>query len=199
MVEVGDEVDDSGGVTFSCVQGFAEASSNVGHAAAKVDGSGAIALVAGVDAVAIALKNPFPVFRTFAEGLFEVLATPSFLPAVADAALRARVIEDPDVSGAGFTGAGGEFFDGAFVNLKIGLGEAFEVNGFGNGPKEFQAAEGPVIQSVTRDVQAETLEDGLLPIERKMISVLGDHELRGKTEGGQTSEKRAGGCAGDEG
>jgi len=56
-----------------------------------------------------------------------------------------------------------------------------------------------VIQGVTRGVQAETLEDVLLPIEWKMISVLGDNELRGKTEGGHASGKRAGGRGGHEG
>ena len=171
----------------------------MGHAAAKVDDSSVITLVAGVDAVAVALKNPFPAFGAFAKGLFEVFATTSLLPAVADAAIRARVIEDPDVSGAGFSGTGGEFFDGTFVNLKVGLGEAFEVDRFGDGSKQFQAAKGPVIQGVTRGVQAETLEDVLLPVEWKMISVLGDDELRGKSEGGHASGKRAGGRGGHKG
>ena len=44
-----------------------------------------------------------------AEGLFEVSAAAAFLPTVAHAASGARVIEHPDVSGARFSGAGGEF------------------------------------------------------------------------------------------
>jgi len=81
----------------------------VGHAAAEVDEFGMILLVAGVDAVAVSLKDPFPIQGAFAEGLFEVSAAAAFLPTVAHAASGARVIEHPDVSGARFSGAGGEF------------------------------------------------------------------------------------------
>jgi len=61
------------------------------------------------------LKDPFPIQGAFAEGLFEVFAAAAFLPTVADAASPARVIEHPDVSGAGFSGARGEFFDGRLI------------------------------------------------------------------------------------
>ena len=87
----------------------------MGHATAEVDALAMIFLVAGVDAVAVALKDPFPIQGAFAEGLFEVFAAAAFLPSVADAASPARVIEHPDVSGTGFSGARGEFFDGSLI------------------------------------------------------------------------------------
>ena len=78
-------------------------------------------MVARVNAVAIYLNDSSPFAVVFSEGLFEVFSTSSVLPTVADAALWARVIERPDVAGAGFPGAGGEFFDGAFVDLQVAL------------------------------------------------------------------------------
>ena len=139
LVEVGDEFDDSGGVALSGVEGFGEASSDVCHAASEVDDFGVITLVAGVDSVAVALKDARPVLRVFAEGLFEVFATAAFLPTVADAAILARVIKYPNVSSAGFSGAGGEFFDGRFVDLKVTFSKAFLVDRFGDGSQEFEA------------------------------------------------------------
>lgn len=144
---------------------------DVRHATPKVDDAGVITLVAGVDAVAVALKNSSPVFWVFAEGLFEVFATPPLLPTVADVAMRARVIEDPGIPGAGFPGAGGEFFDGRFVNLEVALGEAFLMDRFGDGPQKFEAAQGPVIEGVARGVEAEALKDVLLPVKRKVVAV----------------------------
>ena len=119
MIEVRDEPDDACGVPIFGVESFGEAAPDVGHAAAEFYELTMIPLVAGVDAVAVALKDSFPIFGVFPQGLIEVLSTPSILPTVADAATRARIIEHPDVAGAGFSGAGGEFFDWCFVELEV--------------------------------------------------------------------------------
>ena len=170
-VEVGDELDDSGGSRFSGVECFGKASSDVGHAAAQFDVFGVIALVAGVDAVAVALKNSFPVFGMFTEGLVEVFSAAAILPTVADASTGARIIEHPDVAGAGFSGAGGELFHWRFVELEVAARKTFEVDRFGDGAEEFEALEGPVIQGVARGVESETLEDALLTVDWEVIGV----------------------------
>ena len=130
-----------------------------------------VALVAGVDAVAVALKNPFPIFGMFPEGLIEVFSAAAILPTVADAATRARIIKHPNVAGAGFPGAGGEFFDRCFVQLKVTVRKTFEVDCFGDGTEEFEALERPMVQGVARGVEAKALEDALLTVDREMIGV----------------------------
>jgi hypothetical protein len=141
-------------------------------------------LVAGVDAVAVALKNSFPVFGMLPEGLIEVFSAAAILPTVADASTGARIIEHPDVAGAGFSGAGGELFDRCFIQLKVAARKAFEVDCFCDGAEEFEALEGPVIQGVAWGVESEALEDALLTIDREVIGVFGDDEFGGKAEGG---------------
>jgi hypothetical protein len=98
----------------------------------------------------------------------------------------------------GFTGAGGEFFDGAFVNLQVVLAKAFLVDGFGDGSEEFQALKRPMVEGVAGGVEAESLEDGLLPVDGKVVGKFRDDELGGEAEGGHASGERAGGCRGDE-
>jgi hypothetical protein len=169
MIEVAHEVDDAGGVSFASVEGFAEASPNVGQASAKLEILGVVFLIGWVDSVAVGLEKALPFSTMITEGAFEIGSTPSVLPTVADAASWARVVEHPDVSGVGFSGAGGEFFDGCFVSLKVVLAEALLVDGFGDGAEELEALEGPVIQGVARGVEAEALEDVLLPVDREMI------------------------------
>ncbi len=138
-VEVGHEVDDAGGVSFSGVEGFGEAASNVGEAPAECDVFGVKFLIGGVDAEAVGLQGAAPVAVVVAKGCFEVGTAPAVLPTVADAALPGRVIKRPNVSGVGFASTGGEFFDGAFVNLKVVLVEAFPVDCFGDRTEEFEA------------------------------------------------------------
>jgi len=73
------------------------------------------------------------------------------------------------------------------------------VDRFGDGPEEFEALQGPVVQGVARGVEAEALEDGLLPVERKVVGVFRDDEFGGEAKGGDASGERTGGCGGDEG
>jgi hypothetical protein len=199
LIQVRDESYDAGGVSFSGVEGFGEAATDVGHAAAEVDEVAVVFLIAGVDAVAVGLPGAGPFSKVVAKGAFEVLTATALLPAVADAAFRAGVIEDPDVAGAGFSGAGGEFFDGGFVKLEVAFSEALIVDGLGDGPEEFEAFEVPVVQGVARGVEAEALENGLLPVDGKVVGVLRDDEFGGEAEGGDAAGERGGGCGGDEG
>ena len=85
------------------------------------------------------------------------------------------------------------------VELEVTFGEAFEVDGFGDGPEQFEALQGPVVQGVARGVEAEALEDGLLPVERKVVGVFRDDEFGGEAEGGDAAGERTGGCGCDEG
>ena len=112
VVEVLEEVNDSGRVAFVVFKGVGEGATDVAAAVAEADLVGVVFLVAGVDGVAIDLEDALPTAKVFAEGLFEVTTAASILPTVADAAAGTRVIEGPDVSGAGFSRSGGEFFDG---------------------------------------------------------------------------------------
>ena len=134
----------------------------------------------------------------FSESLVEVIATSTVLPTVADAAVRARIIEHPDVAGAGFSSTGGEFFDRGFVELKIALGKALLMDRFGDGPEQLKALERPMVQGIARGVEAEALEDCLLPVDGKVVGVFGDDEFGGEAEGGHSSGERAGGCRSDE-
>lgn len=199
LVGVGDELNDAGGAALSGVEGSGEAAPDVGHAAAELDVPGVVFLIAGIDAVAIALNDAGPVQDSFAEGLFEVFTAAAFLPTVADAASGTWVVEDPDVAGAGFSGAGSEFFDGSFVGLKVVFFQALPVDGFGDGLQEFEAAEGPVVQGVAGGVEAKALEDVLLAVEREVIGVFRDDEMGGEAEGGDAAAEWTGGCGGDEG
>ncbi len=172
LVEIGDESDDTGGVSFSGVEGFAEAAPNVGEAPAECDVCGVKFLIGGVDAEAVGLKGAAPVAVVVPKGCFEVGTAPAVLPKVAYAALQGWIIKRPNVSGVGFTSTGGEFFDGTFVNLKVVLAEAFLVDRFGDRTEEFEALERPVIQGIAGCVKAESLEDGLLPVDGKVVGKL---------------------------
>ena len=166
LVEVLEEVDNAGGMSFSGIKGFDKVTPYVGKAAAEVDAFDMIFRVSGVDSVAIDLEVAGPGAEVVSEGLFKVIATAAILPLVAHAASGTRVIKRPNVAGVGFAGSGSEFFDGAFVNLEIGLIEAILVDRFGNRPQEFEALQRPVVQGVARNVQSETLQDALLSIKR---------------------------------
>ena len=63
----------------------------------------------------------------------------------------------------------------------------------------FEALQGSVIQGVARGVEAEALEDGLLPAERKVVGVFRDDGFGGEAEGGDAASERTGGCGGDQG
>lgn len=145
LVEVLEEVDDAGGVSFSGIEGFDKVAPDVGEAASEVDEFGMIFLVAGVDGVAIDLENAGPGAEVLSEGLLKVLATTTILPPVADAAAGAWVVEDPNVSAAGLSSTGSEFFDGAFVDLEVALVEAIPVDRFGNRSQELEALQRPVV------------------------------------------------------
>ena len=72
------------------------------------------------------------------------------------------------------------------------------MDGFGDGPEEFEALERPVIQGIAGCVKAKALQDGLLSVNGAVIGKFGDDELRGEAEGGHASGEWTGGCGRDQ-
>lgn len=73
------------------------------------------------------------------------------------------------------------------------------MDGVGYGAEKLEAAEGPIAEEVAGDVDAATLKDLLLTIEREVIAIFSYYEFSCETKGGKSAYERACGGEGDDG
>ena len=192
LVKLGDEFDNRRCAGFTGFEGFDEFPADMSHAA----GTGhriLVFAVAAVNAVAVALQDTFPV-RTY--GFDEGVLATAFVPPVADAFPGG--VCNPEVASFGFACAGGELADRGLVDLQVGLGEDFAVDGFGHGAEQFEAFERPVVEAVTGDVDASLFEHFRLTVKREMKGVFAEDEFARQLEGGQAADEWAGWGGGED-
>ena len=133
FVKVADLAEDPGGPLLRLAQheGFMELPSRMRPASGKVD----VLMLPGIGPVrpeGIALDRSGEVMRN---DVFKAFAPASGVPVVNGVA--ARAMTGPEVSLGRLALAGGEVFDGRFIDLHIAVGELFRLHRFDDGLEPF--------------------------------------------------------------